>query len=53
MTQNDFQDKETCEENVSEGVGRGGEDEGVMDHHHGETCTRLAGLVGLRFSKRC
>ena len=52
MTQQDFQDKETCEENVSEGVGRGGE-EGVMDHHHGETCTRLAGLVGLRFSKRC
>ena len=50
--QHDFQDKVKHEEKLSEGV-RGEEEGGAtMDLHQGETCSRLAGLVGLRFSKR-
>ena len=47
----DFQDEATCEEKVSEEGdndlvdGEGGD--------QGDTCTGLAGLVGLRFSRRC
>ena len=51
--QYDFQEKVRHDEKLSEGA-RGEEEEGTATGlHQGETCARVAGLVGLRFSKRC